>query len=66
MWLYHESEGLRGPYLVADCCCEIAGDCDRMHRRNIVVEVDFNTAKRWDVLRMGPQYIDVTIVRLDD
>ena len=66
MWLYHESEGLRGPYLVSDCCNEIDGHCDRMHKRGIVVEVDWNTAQRWGVLRLGPQYIPVAIVRLDD
>jgi hypothetical protein len=36
-----------------------------MHKRRIVVEVDFNTARRWQVLRMGPQHIRVVIVRLN-
>jgi len=66
VWLYHESEGLRGPYLVSDCCCEVAGHCDQMRKRGIVVEVDFNTASRWGVLRYGPQQINVAIMRLND
>jgi len=66
VWLYHASEGLRGPYLVADCCNQMEGHCARMHKRGIVAEVDWNTARRWQVLRVGPQYIHVAIVRLDD
>jgi len=66
VWLFHESEGWRGPYLVADCACQINGDKQRMVRRGIVAEVDFQTAKRWGVLGYGPQQINVAIMRLND
>jgi len=62
VWLYHASEGWAGPYLVADCCNRIAGDCKRMRRRGIIVEVGHNTARRWGVLGLGPQHIDVGMV----
>lgn len=64
VWLWHESEGWRGPYLVADCCNELEGHCAAMQRKNIVVEVGHNTAQRWGVLGLGPQQIYVALVRL--
>lgn len=34
-----------------------------MRRKNIICDVGFNTAWRWGVLLLGPQDIDVAIVR---
>jgi hypothetical protein len=48
---------------VTDCCCVIAGDCDRMRKRHILVEVDYRTAARWGVLGHGPDSIVVAIAR---
>ena len=62
VWLFHESEGWRGPYLVADCANHIENHHVRMRKRGIICEVDFQTAKRWGILGMGPQHIDVAMV----
>ncbi|MGD8501401.1 MAG: hypothetical protein PVJ86_12185 [Phycisphaerales bacterium] len=64
VWLYHESEGLKGPYLVADCCNELEGHCQAMQRKGIVVEVDHNTARRWGVLGLGPKCNYVAVIGL--
>lgn len=64
VWLYHRGE-LAGPYLVADCCISINGDCERMGKKGIVVEVDWNTAQRWKVVGYGPELIDVAVIRLN-
>lgn len=61
VWIYHDGE-LAGPHLVADCCNEMEGHCKAMERKCIVVEVDFNTAKRWKVLGRGPEHIDVCVI----
>lgn len=37
-----------------------------MKKRGIVVEVDFNTAKRWGVVGLGPEYINVGVMRIGD
>jgi len=36
-----------------------------MKEKGIICEVDFQTAKRWGVLGMGPQYINVAMVSWD-
>lgn len=66
LWLWHESEGWMGPYLVSDCCDEVAGHCHAMRRKGIVIEVDYNTAMRWDVWGLGPEHIDVMVAKIDD
>ena len=63
VWLFHGSEGWTGPYLVSDCCDEVAGHCAAMRRRGIVAEVGHNTARRWRVLGLGPERIPVWIAR---
>jgi hypothetical protein len=62
VWLWHESEGLSGPYLVADCANQIEGHNERMMQRDIIVEVDHNTATRWGVLGLGPEDIQIAII----
>lgn len=63
VWLWHGSEGWRGPYLVSDCCNELEGHCRVMLRKGIIVEVDHNTAARWGVLGHGPESIHVVLIR---
>ena len=63
VWICHESEGCKGPYLVADCANQLENHDKVMERKNIVVEVDFNTATRWGIIGLGPQDIDVTVIR---
>ena len=62
VWIYHKSEGVQGPYLVADCANQIEEHDKAMKKRGIIVEVDFNTATRWGVVGFGPEYIDVVII----
>ena len=61
-WLCHQSEGCKGPYLVADCANRIERHDKVMERKNIVVEVGFNTATRWGVVGLGPQDINVAVI----
>ena len=63
VWIYHESEGIQGPYLIADCANKLEGHDKKMRRKSIIVEVDFNTATRWGVIGLGPEYIDVGVIR---
>lgn len=63
LWLFHESEGWRGPYLVSDCANHVRGHHLEMKRHGIVVEVDYATAVRWGVIGKGPLDIPVTVVR---
>ena len=62
VWIFHESEGVRGPYLVADCANKLEGHDRVMERKGIVVEVDFNTATRWGVVGFGPEFINVVVI----
>lgn len=64
LWIYHESEGVQGPYLVADYANQIEGHDKVMRRKGIIVEVDFNTATRWGVIGLSPEYIDVAIIKI--
>jgi hypothetical protein len=60
--VWHHSVGWQRCW-VTDCCCAIAGDCDRMRKRHILVEVDYRTARRWGVLKYGPTSIIVAVAR---
>jgi len=62
LWICHESEGCKGPYLVADCANSLRGHDERMQRRGIVVEIDWNTAARWGVIGRGPKDINVMVI----
>ncbi len=62
VWMCHESEGCKGPYLVADCANRIEGHDKVMKRQGIIVEADYNTAARWQVLGYGPESIDVIVI----
>lgn len=66
MWLFHESEGFRGPYLVADCANRIERHDLAMKRKRIIAEVDYNTAKRWGVLLYGPQSINIAMITVNN
>lgn len=61
-WLYWENGDFEGPFLVADCCNTISGDCKRMKRRRIIAEVDYNTAKRRSILDYGPEHNRVILI----
>ena len=60
--LWHGSEGWTFPYLVSDCANKLEKHDLELERKGIVVEVDFNTAARWQVLGLGPEFIDVIVV----
>jgi len=60
VWLWHEEE-LAGPYWVADC--RAASDIALAGRKGIIVEVDYNTAKRWGTIGYGPSFINVAVIR---
>lgn len=60
--LWHESEGWAYPYLVSDCANRLEGHDEMMEKKGIVVEIDYNTAARWQVLGYGPQDIDVMVI----
>ena len=62
VWMCHESEGCRGPYLVSDCANQLEGHDKMMEKMGIVVEIDYNTAARWQVLGYGPRDIDVMVI----
>lgn len=62
VWLWHEDPlELAGPYWVVDCRAE--QDVLAAEVKGIVVEVDYNTAKRWGVVGFGPSYINVAVIR---
>jgi hypothetical protein len=60
--VWHHSVGWQRCW-VTDCCCTIAGDCERMRKRHILIEVDYRTARRWGVLKYGPTSIIVAVAR---
>jgi len=62
VWICHESEGCKGPYLVADCANSADGDAERMRRRGIVAEVGWNTARRWGTVNKSPQDVYVAVI----
>ncbi len=62
LWMCHESEGCRGPYLISDCANQIESHDKVMEKKGIVVEIDYNTAVRWQVLGLGPQDINVVVI----
>lgn len=68
VWLWHEAAlstalpELAGPYWVVDCRAE--QDVTAAERKNIVVEVDYNTARRWGVVGFGPSFINVAVIRV--
>jgi len=62
VWICHESEGCKGPYLVGDCANRIESHDKVMERKNIIVETDYNTAVRWGVVGLGPELIDVMVM----
>lgn len=62
MLLCYPGDGCRN-YLVADCCNELEGHCEIMRYKRIVAEVDFNTARRWQVVGYGPRDIYVAVIR---
>lgn len=62
VWLWHEDPPeLAGPYWVVDCRAE--QDVLAAKIKDIIVEVDYNTAKRWGVIGYGPSYINVAVIR---
>lgn len=63
IWLFYEGEGWSGPYLIADCANKTEKHDVEMRKRDIVVEIDNNTARRWGVLGLGPADIPVVVVR---
>jgi len=62
VWLFRPGQGFSRA-LIADCCNELAGDCDRMRGRGIIAEIGHNTAVRWGALGLGPEDIDIAIIR---
>lgn len=58
--VWHQNGGWERCW-ITDCCCRLSGDCDRMKRRNILVEWDFQTAKRRGVIGQGPMDIVVVV-----
>lgn len=62
LYICHHSEGCKGPYLIADCANKIEGHDKAMQRKNIIAEVDYNTAIRWKVTKLGPNSINVVVI----
>jgi len=60
--VWHDSNGWERCW-VTDCCCRIAGDCERMEKRHILVEWDYGTAERRGVIGKGPLDIIVAVAR---
>lgn len=62
VWLWHEDPPeLAGPYWVVDCRAE--QDAAVAKKKNIIIEVDYNTAKRWGIIGYGPSFINVAVIR---
>lgn len=60
--VYHPNGGWERCW-VTDCCCRINGDCQRMKKRRILVEWDFQTAQKRGVIGKGPFDIVVAVAR---
>lgn len=60
--LWHELEGWTFPYLVSDCANKLEKHDLELERKGIIVEIDHNTAARWQVLGLGPQDINVGVI----
>jgi hypothetical protein len=56
VWLQRPGRPPEGPFLVVDCAA--AKDRTRLHRRGLVAEVDYATARRW---RMAGPLPNVTV-----
>jgi hypothetical protein len=64
VWLWHEDPSeLAGPYWVVDC--RAPQDVADAKRKGIIVEVDYDTAKRWNVIGYGPSFINVVVIRTE-
>ncbi len=50
VWLKPPGRFAEGPFLVVDYAA--AADFERLHQRGLVIEVDYETAQRWDM--QGP------------
>lgn len=62
MLIFWENGDLEGPFLIADCANQIEGHDKLMKKKNIIVEIDHNTAKRRQILGYGPEQINVIVV----
>lgn len=60
VWLQRPGEPVEGPFLVADCAA--AGHRAALRARGWVVDVDYETAQRWQM--RGP--VPVTVLTEDD
>lgn len=57
VYLQRPGEQPEGPFLVVDCAA--AGDRERLRARGLVVEVDWQTAQRWQM--RGPVPVQVLL-----
>lgn len=63
VWLWHESPPeCAGPYWVVDC--RAPHDAKVARRKNIIVEVNFRTAQRWEIIGYGPSFVNVGVIRI--
>lgn len=60
--VWHETEGLKGPYLIADCANRLEGHDRDMRRRGIIIEVDYNTAMRWGTVGLSPEDVWAVVI----